>query len=121
MWLGDKLPERMDEKPSHVATLAALRSVDGIHGQFYCLGAGTIGTKQYFLWYEEEAGGLTPRKLRAGRGTYVYEHADRSNGQVRTFAWHFRRRWWRWVAFESGGKTWEFHIPAGSLKRGYSL
>lgn len=121
--IGSILPTQIDREPSHRAALVTLRSSDGISGAFhgsFFLGVGTIGSQLFYFWYESEAGGITPRQIAAGRGTYVYEE-DRSNGEVRVYGWHFQQSWWRWFAFEREGQTYEFHVPKGTVKQGYSL
>ncbi len=121
--IGSALPSAIDTKPSHTATLVALRSSDGVEGSFrgsFFLGVGHIGSQLYYFWYEQSGNAVTPRQHAAGVGTYVYEE-DRAMAEVRVFDWHFKRAWWGWFAFEGFGKTWEFHVPKGTVKHGYSL
>lgn len=121
--IGWMLPTEKDKQPSHVAKLASLRSSDGVQGSFrggFFLGIGSIGSQLYYFWYEEAGAGVTPRQLAAGVGTYVYE-TNRNDAELRVYDWHFKRAWWGWFAVEGPGQTWEFHVPKGTIREGYSL
>lgn len=117
--LGSMMAQQRDAKPYKVSTLASLRSADGITGRAV-LGTGTINSTEYYFWYEVEGDAVTPRHSCVGVGTYVYEE-DRADGIREVYGWHFKSPWHEWFAMPPVGETVHFHIPRGSLRRGFTL
>lgn len=118
--IGVIATQEINEQASHEASLATLRSSQGISGSFF-LGSGSIGSDMYYFYYESDGGNrYSPRQRRAGGGVYVYEE-DRKDASVQIFEWHFKRNWMRFFAFGPEGETTRFRVPKGSILQGYVL
>lgn len=120
---GELLPQRMDASPSHVAELAALRTVDSVSGTIaggvFMLHGQIDGVTQ-FRYFERDGAAVTPRSLKAGEGVYVYEIHD-GKPRVEEFVWHFTRRWMGWFFVDPEGRTTHFYVPAGSVMEGIQV
>jgi hypothetical protein len=101
--------------------LVALRSQDAVSGSFF-LGSGQIGSDLYYSWYEGmQDGGLVPHRIIASTRTRIYEEAT-SAPELRVYVDVLREGWWRrFVLDQDQEQTITFHIPIGSVKRGFSL
>lgn len=121
--LTSAFKQAIDSKPSETSTLVSLRSTDGITGSFHggmFLGYGSIGSDMYYFYYEQHGKSFSPRKHRAGEGTYVYEE-KREDAFREEYRWHFTNPLASWLAMEPEGTTTYFHVPEGSVLRGYKL
>src|ERR1700722_17570079 len=104
--------------------LEVIRDKDGMQGRFF-LGSGTIESQPYYFYYQRmEDGGLRPGKLEANHFVTVYEE-DRKNAELVVFDWVMSPPWWAWIICaphsESDGKSYEFHVPKGTVKPGYQM
>ena len=103
-------------------SLAAIRDKDGVQGQFF-LGSGIIKSDQYYFYYaKSDDGGFRPGKIFVGQGVRVYEE-DRQDAKLTTFEWVVDAPLAAWVAFpvNSGGYSYNFHVPKGTIRTGYSM
>ncbi|MDB6035990.1 MAG: hypothetical protein JWM16_6328 [Verrucomicrobiales bacterium] len=110
-------PVKVGEYP-----LVAIRTKDGIEGQFF-LGTGFIQSDQYYFWYRQlPNGGFQPGKTYAGSGVTVYEE-DRKDAVMVTWQWQLNQPWAWWVSIptSAGGTAKEFHVPTGTILKGYSM
>ena len=101
------------------AQLVSLRDSDGISGHFF-LGTGSIGTTQYYFFYEEVGQGYQPGKVAVTEKVMVFEEKQQ-NGELKVYTRRFVNPWLRWVALHWQGQKYEFVIPAGSLKKNFIL
>ena len=113
-----------DTHPAQVSDdrLVALRDKDGMNGQFF-LGTGTIEGDQYFFYYRELSdGGFQAGKVKASSGVRVYEE-QREDARIVAFRWELNQDWAWWVSFpvNTGGYSYVFHVPVGTIRRGYSM
>jgi hypothetical protein len=101
------------------AELVNLRSSDGVSGNFF-LGTGSIGTQQYYFFYQKVGDGCRPGKVEVNDNVTVYEE-KRHNGQLKVYTLGFSNDAWRWFAFCWPSERYEFRIPEGSLKKNFVL
>jgi hypothetical protein len=102
--------------------LVAIRDKDGITGQFF-LGTGMIQSEQYYFYYKTNSdGSVTPDKVRAGQGVRVYEE-DRQDAELVVYEWQLNQSWAWLVAFpvNSGGWSYKFHVPKGTVRTGFTM
>lgn len=104
--------------------LAVIRDKDGVEGRFF-LGSGYIENQQYYFYYQNlPDGGLRPGKVVADQGVTVYQE-DRKDAELVIFNWKINYPAWAWLvclpAPEGTGKSFEFHVPKGTVKDGYSM
>lgn len=110
-------PVKIGEYP-----LVAIRTKDGIEGQFF-LGTGFIQSDQYYFWYRQlPNGGFQPGKTYAGQGVTVFEEA-RTDAVMIAYQWQLDQPWAWWVSipFSAGGTAKEFRVPTGTILKGYSM
>ena len=103
-------------------TLVAIRDKDGIRGQFF-LGTGSISGDQYYFYYDQlPDGGLRPGKVRASGGVRIYEE-NRSDAKLIKYIWDFDQPWAWYVSIpiRDGGYFYEFYVPNGAIKRGFTM
>jgi len=121
------IPERNGIKDKEYP-LVSLRERDGISGQFYFLGSGSINDVQYYFWYRRNSGGdISGGKTIRGPGVRIYE-TDNSEAKMITFKTEYKNRnvsRWLWIIGIDGrdDEDWcpDFYIPKGSIKEGYQL
>lgn len=107
--------------------LVTLRERDGVHGQFYFLGAGQISDRQYYFWYRRQGDAVVGGKTIREPGVRIYEDGQDSP-RMTTFKTAYVNpgvgRWLWLVGMDvRDEERWfpDFHIPPGSIKEGYSL
>lgn len=115
---------QFDTKPVLVQTdtLTTIRDKDGLTGSFF-LGTGSIKGDQYYFYYRRLAdGGVSPGKVYAGSGVRVYEE-ERADATLQTYEWKLISDWAWLVALpvNSGGYSFDFHVPSGTVKQGFSM
>lgn len=115
--VGTTLPKEW-AKTSEVK-LVNLRDHTGVSGNFF-LGTGSIGTSEYYFYYKEVPGGFSPGKVKIGNDVLVSEE-ERKDGIMQTFTHRFSNTAHYWFALHLSGDAYQFHIPKGTLKRGFSL
>lgn len=116
------LPFHAEPTLSSTDQLVALREKDGIQGTFF-LGTGTINDVQYCFYYERNRdGSFSPGKVRMGDWVRIYEE-DRQDATMETSTWNVRNQfvWFIGIASGEGGHSYDFHVPRGTIKQGYSL
>lgn len=102
--------------------LIALRDKDGIEGHFF-LGTGEVKGDTYYFYYTQLAdGGFRPGKVYAGRGVRVYEE-ERKDATLTEYTWVLNNSWAWLVAIpvNEGGYAADFHVPKGTIRRGYTM
>lgn len=98
--------------------LLTLKDNSNIEGKWFLFG-GYIHEKEYFYFYEERPnGGYKLDKLIADKCT-VYEE-DRDNGILLTIS-RFPNHDNKWAFDSYVARTYEFHIPVGSISREFNL
>jgi len=103
-------------------SLIAIRDKDGVEGQFF-LGSGFIKSDQYYFYYEKMPdGGVRPGKVFAGNGVRIYEE-DRSDATLTVFDWVVDSPLVPLLAFpvHEGGRSYNFHVPRGTVRPGYTM
>ncbi len=104
------------------SSLVAIRDKDGASGEFF-LGTGLIKSDQYYFYYERQSdGGFRPGKIFAGDGVRVYEE-DRVDAELVRFEWQVDSVLVFLIAFpvNSGGYSYDFHVPKGTIRTGYAM
>ncbi len=100
--------------------LVNLRDADGVEGNFF-LGSGHIeSTPYYFCYYEISDGGFVPWRVKADGDVTIYEE-DRQDASLVRYQEVFKNQAWEWIAVDFHSDRYTFHIPKGTIKRGYSL
>lgn len=118
--IGALFPNEPIEGKHH--KLVALRDKDGVEGTFF-LGSGHIQNQPYYFYYERLAdGALRPGKLLADEAVRVYEE-DRQDAELVRWDWKTKARWVWLVAIphDDEALSWDFHVPKGTVKTGYSM
>jgi len=117
-WSGffTKLPELRSQK-----ILIALRDKDGVQGQFF-LGTGQIKNEPYYFYYVAlPDGGYSPEKMNFDDVT-IYEE-NRKDAVLLEYSCAFKNKWAYLVSMPTSdacNKT-EFHVPTGTIRRGFSV
>jgi hypothetical protein len=123
------MPERVGIEDK-TYDLVTLRERDGVNGQFYFLGAGSIHDVQYYFWYRRNADGtIAGGKTVRAPGVRIHEIADGSAPRMMTFRTVysnaiFNSVLWQLLALDPRDEAdWfpDFYIPKGSIKEGYAL
>lgn len=102
--------------------LIAIRDKDGVEGAFF-LGSGYINSQPYYFYYERlPDGAFRPGKIRADGSVKVYEE-DRPDAELVRFDWETKARWVWLVAIphDDEAVSYDFHVPKGTIKTGYSM
>lgn len=99
--------------------LASLRGNDSVNGHFF-LGTGSIGTEQYYFFYEEAGQGYRPGKIKVADNVAIFEE-KRLNGEARWYTYRFTNPSFKWIALHTTQYRYEFIIPEGSLKKNFTL
>jgi hypothetical protein len=100
-------------------TLVAIRDKSGVSGSFF-LGSGTIDEQQYYFYYAKlPNGGFIADKI-LSNGVTIYEE-KRKDAVLRKYECVFRNKWMRLIAIDSGAYEVEFHVPIGTIRRGFSI
>lgn len=106
--------------------LTSLHSSDGVRGSFF-LGTGTIGQDQYYFFYEEAGNGFRPNKVQVHDDNVIVYEEDRPGADMVVSWTDYRHRLIdnfiiNWPELIRGSDPkYAFHIPKGTLKKGYSL
>lgn len=104
------------------SNLAAIRDKDSVSGQFF-LGSGSIEGSPYYFYYRlGKDGGLRPGKVKASSGVVVYEER-RADAILITYRFELDQPW-AWIIaapVSAGGSSYEFRVPEGTVRRGYSM
>lgn len=102
--------------------LVAIRDKDGFQGRFF-LGSGVIKGDQYYFYYARLAdGGFKPGKVYAGDGCRVYEQ-NRKDAMLVTYSWELNKSW-AWLVglpTATGGYSYDFYVPKGTIRTGYTM
>jgi hypothetical protein len=106
--------------------LVALREKDGVAGQFYFLGAGSINDVQYYFWYRKDGDHISGGKTIRAPGVRIYQ--DDTPPRMVTFKTEYVSSIWDQIGWlvmldVRGDENWypDFHIPPGSIKEGFQL
>lgn len=103
--------------------LVALRDKDGVEGQFF-LGSGMMeGSPYYFYYAKLKGGGFKPGKVKISSGVRVYEDAPDGTAELISYEWE-RDLGWAWLIAlpsASGGYSYDFHVPAGTIRTGFTM
>lgn len=123
-WIGS-LPKTQATKDAEYP-LVALREKDGISGQFYFLGAGSINSTEYYFWYRENANGsISGGRTHRSPGVEVYEYDGEP--MMVTFRTEYKSKWAKYIRYIGidmrDEDCWcpRFYIPKGSIKEGFVL
>ena len=100
--------------------LAALRDKDGMAGRFF-LGSGMIESKPYFFyWRKNKDGSLSATQIESS-GVKVFEDT-KDEAYIQYFRFEIiDADSLYWLGFKSSGTGREFHVPEGTIRRGFSL
>jgi hypothetical protein len=101
------------------AKLVNLRDHAGLSGAFY-LGTGYVGSSEYYFYYQEIAGGYQPGRVQVAEYVMVFEEA-RTDARMEEFKYQFTDPSYYWLALHWPQTKYQFRIPTGTLKRGFSL
>lgn len=102
--------------------LVALRDKDGIEGNFF-LGSGHIGSQPYYFYYAQQSdGGYSPSEIKADDSVTVYETTEKS-ARLISYEVVANSHIADWVSLplSEGDHLYKFYVPAGTIKRGFSL
>jgi hypothetical protein len=102
--------------------LVALRDKDGIEDNFF-LGSGHIGSQPYYFYYTQQSdGGYSPSEIKADDSVTVYETTEKS-ARLISYEVVANSRIADWVSLplSEGDHLYKFYVPAGTIKRGFSL
>lgn len=109
--------ERFEE--SERSNLTAIATNDKKEGAYFFLGTGVSGTKKVYSFISEDAdGGNRMEEVPVSKGV-VYEGEEKPYMEVVT---EYGNSWWitPWAVPRSGTE-YRFHIPEGSIIRGYEV
>lgn len=115
--IGLAVPKHWTEPET--AKLVSLRDGESNSGHFF-LGTGSIGTTQYYFFYEEDGSGYRPRKVAVADNVIVFEE-KRQGGELKAYTYQFVNPSFGWVAVDWPSRKYEFVIPEGSLKKNFVL
>lgn len=116
--LGALVPEQFVYRST--TKLASLRSNDGVRGSFW-LGSGHIGTTPYYFFYKEAGGGYQPGQVAVENYNVTVIEEGRTDGELRTYVTECSRSMRWFVICGEPRVRYEFHVPEGSLKRGFAV
>ena len=102
--------------------LTVIRDKDGVEGHFF-LGSGTIESKPYYFYYiKNHDGSVSPGKISYDANVRVYQEKREDAQFIR---WASKSKWgWVWLVAAPPSDDWyavDFHVPAGTVKSGYSM
>lgn len=109
-------------------TLVAIRDKDGIGGSFF-LGSGSIDSKPYYFYYVKLTdGGIRPDRMPINTSITIYEE-DRTDAVLIWRKWEYDMQEIRNNSFgyrfaipmSGNNQVWEFHVPKGTIRTGYSM
>lgn len=99
--------------------LVAIRDKDGMRGSFF-LGSGTIDSVNYYFYYQRNSdGSFSPARVKANGGIKIFEE-PRSDAVLVTYRSEFKTGWAALVAIPFGSRH-EFMVPAGTIRRGFTM
>lgn len=113
----DLEPVKRDDR-----SLVVIRDKDGIEGRFF-LGTGMIKSEQhYFYYYKLPDGGVQAGRASAGDGVRVYEE-NRADAVLSIYDWNFKNgaAWFVALPFAGRGHKYEFRVPAGTIRPGFTM
>lgn len=102
--------------------LVAIRDKDGIAGTFF-LGSGRIDSDQYYFFYRKlQDGGVQADKVASSKGVRVYEE-QRTDAALVSYQWEFNQSWaWLFaLPVRDGEYSFSFHVPTGTIRRGFTM
>jgi hypothetical protein len=111
-------PEEISKKE-----LVALRDKDGVEGRFF-LGSGSVEGAPYYFYYSKlNGGGFKPGKVKVSDGVRVYEDADDGTATLVSYQWDIDLSWAWLIAIpvNSGGYSYDFHVPKGTIRTGFTM
>ena len=99
--------------------LVSLRGSDGTSGTFF-LGSGAIQAEHFYFFYRKAGEGYRPDRISTSQDVIVFER-DRADGEMISYHRDFKHPI-AWLFGINGQKPrYEFSIPSGSIKKGFSL
>ena len=107
---------------SRTDTLVSLHTKDGVQGTFY-LGSGSINGSQYYFFYRKNGdGSFVPGRVYADDAVRVYEET-RTDASMLTYDWVKGSDEVNLFSFpvNAGGHSYDFHVPTGTILRGFSM
>lgn len=105
--------------------LVSMKDQNSLYGSFF-LGSGQISGVQYYTYYYEYSGGfkrasLDPSNLAGSMSDVIIFEEDRKDGELKIFKRVYVEEWYQFFGFDLLSKRYEFHIPKGSITRGFEL
>lgn len=103
--------------------LVALRDKDGVEGQFF-LGSGMLeGAPYYFYYAKLPDGGFKPGKVRVSSGVRVYEDSADGVASLISYEWEadLGLAWLIAIPSSTGGYSYDFHVPKGTIRTGFTM
>lgn len=107
---------------SRTDTLVSLHTKDGEQGTFF-LGSGTVNGVQYYFFYRKNSdGSFGPGRVYADDAVRVYEE-PRTDASMLTYDWVKDADEENIFSFpvNAGGHSYDFHVPTGTILRGFSM
>lgn len=99
--------------------LVSLRNSDGVHGRFF-LGTGSIGSTEYYFYYDKVGDGFRPGKIEVDNNVTVFEQ-ERNDGLLKVYETRFTNSLLWIFGLTSSERSFEIIIPNGSLKQNFVL
>lgn len=105
--------------------LISMKDQNSMYGSFF-LGSGQIGNEDYYKYYYEYDGGykkgtLYPNRLSGRMSEVIIFEEDRKDGELRVFKLEYSEAWHNFIFTETVSLRYEFHIPKGTIARGFEL
>ncbi len=122
---NENLPKKWSKEYTSVK-LVNMRDQAGTSGSFF-LGSGGFSSSSYYTYYREERGGgfkkelLNPNNLAGSESEITIFEEARKDGELRIFRLEYAEEWYKFFGKSPVSQRYEFHIPKGSIARGFVL
>jgi hypothetical protein len=118
------LPTKWSEEHQSVK-LIGMKDQNSFYGKFF-LGSGEIsGVPSYTYYYEYDGGfkraSLGLNDLKGSKSDIILFEEDRKDGEIKIFKLEYAEEWYKFFGAEPASRKYEFHIPKGSITRGFEI
>jgi hypothetical protein len=105
--------------------LVSLKDKDNLNGSFI-LGSAEISGEHYYTYFYEHKGGfkktsINQNKLKGSMSEVIIFEEDRNDGELRVYNLEYAKEWHNFFGKKPVDKKYEFHVPKGSITRGFEL